>query len=123
MFYNYAILFTSGFHQQATAPYDICVNGGASLKCIVEFEFYDRMVVTLDAVWKRNGYIVDSLTPRHDLIRNSMVPPRVIGVLIKDIKEYDDGVEYTCTVNHAPDYFNSTVILKVLGMDTCGICC
>jgi len=98
------------------------VNGGATLTCIVQFVFDDGMAVTLDAVWKRNGFIIDSLTPHHELIKNSMIPPRIVGVLVKDFEEYDDGTEYTCTVNYAPDYFNSSHYLFVSGMDVCTIC-
>jgi len=105
------------FYKRATGPYPVCVNGGATLTCVVQFVFDDGMAVTLDAVWTRDGFIIDSSTPRHDLIKNSMIPPRVVGVLVKDIEEYNDGTVYTCTVDHAPDYFNSSYHLFVSGMD------
>ncbi|XP_065894540.1 uncharacterized protein [Dysidea avara] len=101
------------FKLPVTAPDYVCVNRGVLLKCVVQFLFDDGKAATLDAVWERDGDVVNGSTPRHELIRDSMVPPRVIGVLVKDIKEDDDGAEYTCTVSHAPDDFNSTIILNV----------
>ena len=91
------------------------------MKCVVQFLFDDGKAATLDAVWERDGQIINGSTPRHVLVRDSMIPARVIGVLVKDIKIEDDGTEYTCTVNHAPDDFNSTVILNVFGKDTCTV--
>ena len=105
----------SEFFRNATAPKYACENGAATLDCIVQFVFDDEMRVTLNAVWERNGNLINDSTPRHVLIRNSMVPPRVIGVIVKEINSDDQGARYTCTVNHPPHYFYSNVTLNVLG--------
>jgi len=105
------------FKLPVSVPDYVCVNKGVLLKCVVQFLFDDGKAATIDAVWERNGDVINASTPRHDLIHDSMVPARVIGVLVKDIKEEDDGTEYTCTVNDAPDDFNSTVVLNVFGMN------
>jgi len=110
--------FYPEFFRTATAPKYVCENRAATLDCIVQFVFDDKMVVTLDVVWKRNGNLINDSTPRHVLIRNSMVPPRVVGVLVKEINLDDRRARYTCTVNHPPHYFYSVVTLNVLGKFT-----
>jgi len=73
------------FKLPVTAPDYICVNRGVLLKCVVQFLFDDGKAATLNAVWERDGHVINGSTPCHNLVRDSMIPPRIIGVLVKDV--------------------------------------
>ena len=109
-------LFITDFEEKAFAPHHTCVGNDVHLRCIVAFYFDDGESVVLNSRWKRNGYIVDGSTPRHELIRNNFSPPRVVGIIVKDVTLNDNRAIYTCSVDRAPNDFNSSsVTLRVYG--------
>ena len=87
----------------------MCENKSFFLQCIVGFLFDDGQFAVVDAVWKRDGEIIDDTTPGIILIRNFMSPPKVVGV---KIKHFNGPHKYTCTVNSATQYVDSSVYVR-----------
>jgi len=110
----FKILLTTDFEKSAFGPLYTCENSDVHLQCVVAFYFDDHISAVLNAEWKRNGYVVDDLSPRHQLIRNNFSPPKVVGIIVKDVTINDDKAVYTCSVDHAPINFNSNVTLDVM---------
>ena len=110
----YFILFVE-FELRATGPPYVCVGKNAYLKCVVSFIFDDNTSAVIDALWNRNGMIIDATTPHHFLMHSSTKPSRIVGVVVKDVKLYDNKAIYTCTARSAPDNFISSTVLNVHG--------
>jgi len=113
----------SGFEIPATGPDHVCAYTTVQFHCTVKFTLSDGSVIIRDAAWKVNGAIITHSNSNYTLLQNSNRPSQVVGLQINHAQPYNNGTEYTCTDDLAPDGFKSSVILNITGMSLLELCC
>ena len=110
-------LFLGTYIQSATTvgSSSVCEGGSQTFNCTIE-SFIETFGYTIpDAIWSRNGSVIDDSTLHHTLLRtNIRGRPTVTGLMVDSTTLDDNGAVYTCTSNGAPADFASNVTLNVV---------
>ena len=98
-------------------PSTVCVGSSVTFNCTIRTFLSDGLNINMytpNAVWKRNGVMVDTSTLDHTLLPTER-GSRITGLMVTNTTLDDNGTVYTCTATGAPDNFTSSVVLNIAG--------